>query len=64
MIVNIISGAVAGYCLLRITCYPIMRFLVGEDELYSNPFYKQAINLFYHAGLYPWPTWDAILRKY
>jgi hypothetical protein len=52
-----ISGAVAGYCFLRIFFYPVLKLLVDETELYSNPKYQKAMNIFYHARLYPWPIW-------
>jgi hypothetical protein len=53
-----LSGAVAGYCFLRIFFYPILNFLVDETELYSNPKHQKAMNVFYHARLYPRPIWN------
>jgi len=58
-----IFGAVAGYCFLRIVFYPLLKFLVKESELYSNPKYKKSMNIFYHARLYPWPIWDDEKRR-
>ena len=58
VIIYMISGAVAGYCFLRIFLYPILKMLVDENELYSKPKHQKAMNVFYHARLYPWPTWE------
>ena len=58
-----IFGAVAGYCFLWIVLYPLLKFLVEESELYSNPTYKGSMNIFYHARLYPWPNWDEEQRR-
>jgi len=58
-----IFGAVAGYCFLRIVFYPLLKSIVDESELYSNPKYKKSMNIFYRARLYPWPIWDEIKRR-
>jgi hypothetical protein len=58
-----IFGAIAGYCFLRVVFYPLLKFLVDESDLYSNPKYKKSMNIFYHARLYPWPTWDKVKRR-
>jgi hypothetical protein len=58
-----IFGAVAGYCFLRVAFYPLLKSIVDESELYSNPKYKKSMNMFYHARLYPWPIWDEIKRR-
>ena len=56
-------GAVAGYCFLRVVFYPLLKSLVDESELYSNPKFKESMNIFYHARLYPWPIWDEVKRQ-
>jgi hypothetical protein len=58
VIIYMISGVVAGYCFLRISFYPVLKLLVDEKELYSDPKLKKLINIFYHARLYPWPIWN------
>ena len=63
MAIYVIFGAVAGYCLLRVALYPVLKSFVDESELYSNPKYKKSMKLFYHARLYPWPIWDNVKRQ-
>jgi hypothetical protein len=58
-----IFGAVAAYCFLRVFCYPLLKSLCGETELYSNPKLKKSMNIFYHARLYPLPIWDQAKRQ-
>ncbi len=57
-IIYMFFGAVTGYCFLRISLYPMLKFLVNEKELYGDPKLKKSMNIIYHARLYPWPTWN------
>ena len=61
--IYILLGAVAGYCFLRVFSYPILKTLVDESEFFSNPKYKESMNIFCHARLYPWPIWDDVKRQ-
>jgi len=63
VIIYMISGAITGYCFLRISFYPILKLLIDENELYSNPKYKKSMNVFYHARLYPLSIWDEERRS-
>jgi len=58
-----ICGAVTGYCFVRVFFYPLLKTIIDEPELYSNPKYKKTMNIFYYARLYPWPIWKEIKRR-
>ncbi|MCP3933365.1 MAG: hypothetical protein GY705_30215 [Bacteroidetes bacterium] len=55
--INLISVLIAGYCFARILLYPVLKFIIGEKKLYSDPKLENSMEYFYAFGLCPLKNW-------